>query len=139
MRDIAPLYGKVYHFWQVDRGDQLPMGPPQLMGSFTSEERVKKAHPEGLKGLVAERDARFNVNHEQKAEKRKDIEPVEKHPGMSIGIVASVMLGLVSIDMLNWCCRCRRHVGETTLSAMTKYCLPKTKARSVSVAIVSGE
>ncbi|KAK2764517.1 hypothetical protein FQN54_009212 [Arachnomyces sp. PD_36] len=80
MRDIVPLYGKTYHFWQVDKGDKLPMGPPELMGSFTSEEKVKLVNPEGLKGLAADRDARFKVNHEQKAEKRKDIEPVEKHP-----------------------------------------------------------
>lgn len=92
MRDIVPLYGKVYHFWQVDRGDQLPMGPPQLMGSFTSDERVKLAHPDGLKGLVAERDGRFGVNYEQKAEKRKDIEPAEKHPGTSIKMTLALCL-----------------------------------------------
>lgn len=57
------------------------MGPPQLMGSFTSEERVKLANPDGLKGLLKERDPRFKVDHEAKAEKRKDIEPIEKHPG----------------------------------------------------------
>ena len=81
MRDIIPLYGKVYHFWQVDRGDPVPMGPPQLMGSFTSEERVKLVHKEGLKGLARDRDQRFGVDTSVKAEKRKDIEPVEKDPG----------------------------------------------------------
>ncbi|PGH07525.1 hypothetical protein AJ79_06260 [Helicocarpus griseus UAMH5409] len=98
MHDIAPLYGKVYHFWQVDRGDQLPIGPPMLMGSFLSEEKVKKAHPGGLKSLLAERDARFGVNHEQKAEKRKDIPPVDKHPGMCIDTIFALrqMMG----DML---------------------------------------
>ncbi|KAK2737783.1 hypothetical protein FQN55_000894 [Onygenales sp. PD_40] len=80
MRDVVKLYGKIYHFWQVDKGDQLPMGPPQLMGSFTSDERVRLAHSGGLKGLCAERDERFGISHEQKAEKRKDIEPFEKHP-----------------------------------------------------------
>ena len=81
MRDIIPLYGKVYHFWQVDRGHPVPMGPPQLMGSFTSEERVKLVHKEGLKGLARDRDQRFGVDTSVKAEKRKDIEPVEKDPG----------------------------------------------------------
>lgn len=86
MRDIIPLYGKVYHFWQVDRGDPVPMGPPQLMGSFTSEERVKLVHKEGLKGLARDRDQRFGVDISVKAEKRKDIEPVEKDPGELPGL-----------------------------------------------------
>jgi hypothetical protein len=30
-------YGKVFHFWQVDRGDPLPMGPPRLMMSLTAD------------------------------------------------------------------------------------------------------
>lgn len=81
MEDVIPLYGKVYHFWQVDRGHPVPMGPPQLMGSFTSEDRVKLANPEGLKGLAKERDERFGVNVSVKAEKRAYIPPPEKDPG----------------------------------------------------------
>lgn len=27
--------GKTFHMWQYDRGDTLPLGPPQLMMSFT--------------------------------------------------------------------------------------------------------
>lgn len=82
MRDIAPVYGKTYHFWQVDRGDKVPMGAPQLMGSFTSEETVKKAVPGGLAELVEERDEAFGVDTMAKQEKRSDIAPVVKHPGM---------------------------------------------------------
>ncbi|KAG2416380.1 hypothetical protein HFD88_007595 [Aspergillus terreus] len=80
MRDIIPLYGKTYHFWQVDRGDQVPLGPPQLMGSFTSDERVRMAHPGGLDGLCQERNERFGTDHRVKAEKRRDIESPETHP-----------------------------------------------------------
>lgn len=81
MEDIAPIYGKTYHFWQVDRGDPVPMGPPQLMASFASSESVKKVHPGGLEGLLQDRDERFGVDHRQKAKKREGIAPVEKHPG----------------------------------------------------------
>lgn len=81
MRDIVPIYGKTYHFWQVDRGDPVPMGPPQLMGSFTSPENVKLAHKDGLDGLLKERNERFGVDHREKAKKREDIAGVEKHPG----------------------------------------------------------
>lgn len=83
MIDVTPLYGKTYHLWQVDRGDPVPMGPPQLMASFTSEERVRLANPEGLKGLVRERDQKFGVDVSGKAEKRKHLPSVEKDPGES--------------------------------------------------------
>jgi hypothetical protein len=81
MKDIIPLYGKTYHFWQVDRGDKIPLGLPQLMGSFTSDETTKKVHPGGRKALLSDRDARYGVNHEQKAESRKHIQEPPKHPG----------------------------------------------------------
>ncbi|KAJ5312702.1 hypothetical protein N7508_003532 [Penicillium antarcticum] len=82
MQDIAPIYGKTYHFWQVDRGDIVPMGPPQLMGSFTSEESVKAAKPGGLDELLGDRDGLYGVDYRQKAKKREGIEAVEKHAGM---------------------------------------------------------
>lgn len=84
MEDIAPIYGKTYHMWQVDRGDPVPMGPPQLMGSFTSPEMVKAVHEGGMDGLLRERDERFGVDYRTKAKKRECIEPVEKHPGMLV-------------------------------------------------------
>jgi hypothetical protein len=82
MEDIAPVYGKTYHMWQVDRGDPVPMGPPQLMGSFVSPETVEKAHEGGMDGLLKDRDERFGVDYRTKAKKREGIAPVEKHPGM---------------------------------------------------------
>jgi hypothetical protein len=82
MQDIALIYGKTYHLWQVDRGDVVPMGPPQLMASFTSPEGVKVAKPGGLDELLGDRDGRFGVDYRQKAKKREGIEAVEKHSGM---------------------------------------------------------
>lgn len=76
MEDIVGLYGKTYHFWQVDRGDKLPLGEPQLMMSFT------KASPE-FEELIGERDRRFQVDSKQKAEKRGYIEEPEIHEGES--------------------------------------------------------
>ncbi|KAI4253018.1 MAG: hypothetical protein L6R42_007731 [Xanthoria sp. 1 TBL-2021] len=70
MEQVIRLYGKTYHFWQVDRGDKLPLGGPELMGSFTSKEQL----PEGL---LAERDARYRISSEQKKEKRGYIEEPE--------------------------------------------------------------
>ncbi|CAZ84537.1 unnamed protein product [Tuber melanosporum] len=37
MEELAKLYGKTYHLWQVDRGDEVPLGAPMLMGSFLKE------------------------------------------------------------------------------------------------------
>lgn len=34
MRKLANTYGKTWHFWQVDHGDPLPYGEPQLMTTF---------------------------------------------------------------------------------------------------------
>lgn len=82
MYDVAPLYGKTYHFWQVDRGDALPLGPPVLMGSFVSEETVKAAKKGGLDELVKDRDERFGIDTRKKAELRREIPDVDKDPGM---------------------------------------------------------
>jgi hypothetical protein len=77
------------------------MGPPQLMGAFNSDASVKKACPSGLKGLLAERDARFNVNYEEKAEQREDITVPTLHPGKeSLGIPSLATIQLQ--NMTSW-------------------------------------
>ncbi|KAE8555817.1 hypothetical protein EYB25_000515 [Talaromyces marneffei] len=80
MKDIIPLYGKAYHLWQVDRGDNVPLGPPQLVSSFTNDDMLEKVHPEGKKGLLTDRDQRFGVDYEQKETSRRLIEEPEIHP-----------------------------------------------------------
>jgi hypothetical protein len=30
MKGVVDLYGKTWHFWQVDRGDELPLGRSSL-------------------------------------------------------------------------------------------------------------
>lgn len=40
MEKLAKTYGKVFHFWQVDRKDNLPLGIPQLMMAFTREGQI---------------------------------------------------------------------------------------------------
>lgn len=76
MEDVVGLYGKTYHFWQVDRGDKLPLGGPELMMSFTGE-----GQQEGLSELIGERDSRFKVSSKQKRDKRAYIEEPEIHEG----------------------------------------------------------
>lgn len=81
MKEIIPLYGKAYHLWQVDRGDTIPLGMPQLMGSINNDAMADKLHPGGKKKLFTERDRRFGVDYEQKAQSRADIQEPELHQG----------------------------------------------------------
>ncbi|KAF7589191.1 hypothetical protein BBP40_004679 [Aspergillus hancockii] len=90
MKDIVPLYGKTYHFWQVDRGDVVPMGPPVLMGSFTKDEDVKRVHEGGLEGLCNGRDERFGVDVKRKREVRGEIEGLRERDPVGFGVDVDV-------------------------------------------------
>jgi hypothetical protein len=72
MEQVIRLYGKTYHLWQVDRGDPLPLGEPQLMGSFTAPGQLDEE-------LWRARDKKIGTNSTDKAEKRKDIVGIQVH------------------------------------------------------------
>ncbi|KAL0639695.1 hypothetical protein Q9L58_001262 [Maublancomyces gigas] len=74
MESVVQLYGKAYHLWQVDRGDKLPLGEPNLMMSCTQES------PD-IERLVTARDEKFGIDHKRKIELRKHINEPEVHPG----------------------------------------------------------
>ncbi|KAK3291110.1 uncharacterized protein B0H64DRAFT_42572 [Chaetomium fimeti] len=77
MEQVVRLYGKVYHLWQVDRGDKLPLGEPQLMTSLTKADQLP-----GLEDVMHQRDKRFpGCDWRKKKEIRKDLEEPEIHPG----------------------------------------------------------
>ena len=76
MEQVVALYGKTYHFWQVDRGDTVPMGEPQLMMSFTEPGQIKQ-----FEGQLKNRDARYGVSTKEKSEKRQYIEEPPIHAG----------------------------------------------------------
>jgi hypothetical protein len=69
MEEVVKLYGKVYHLWQVDRGDVLPLGEPKLMTSFTKKEQFPD-----FEKAVADRDQRFGSDYKRKQEVRSYIE-----------------------------------------------------------------
>lgn len=66
------MYGKTWHFWQVDRGDSLPLGVPQLMMSATGPGMVPEA-------MLAARDAkeRNDVETHRKAREGLRYPPAE--------------------------------------------------------------
>ena len=83
MEEVVKLYGKVFHLWQVDRGDKLPLGEPQLMTSITAMGQIP-----GLEKKMDERDKKFEgVDWRKKRELRKDLEEMEVHPGMCLQVV----------------------------------------------------
>lgn len=78
MEQVVKLYGKVFHLWQTDRGDKLPLGEPKLMTSFTEDGQMKDWDE-----AVGDRDQRFGEDWRKKKELRKGIEKMEVHPGKS--------------------------------------------------------
>jgi hypothetical protein len=73
MKEVVHLYGKVYHLWQTDRGDELPLGEPRLMTSFTADGQFD------FEKAVGERDARFATDWRQKRAMREGIETPSVH------------------------------------------------------------
>lgn len=67
MKEIMNLYGKTWHFWEVDAGHQYPFGTPFLMGSATHPDQID------LDKVMKKRNETFGVHHAQKAEARKEI------------------------------------------------------------------
>lgn len=74
MKCLVTTYGKTWHTWQVDRGDKLPLGPPQLMMSYTKEDQVPDS-------LIEARDRRLGIDT---AVRRKDREVIKENLGSKI-------------------------------------------------------
>ncbi|DBA92002.1 TPA: hypothetical protein ACH3X2_003891 [Trebouxia sp. C0005] len=64
MKKLINTYGKTFHTWQVDRGDTLPLGPPQLMMAFTEEGQADPL-------MVAKRDKLYGTNSDERKEHRR--------------------------------------------------------------------
>ena len=66
MAKLVSTYGKTWHTWHTDMGDQLPLGVPQLMMGFTADGQADPA-------LVQSRDRRFGIDSQKKRTERADI------------------------------------------------------------------
>ncbi|KAF2848096.1 DUF1264-domain-containing protein [Plenodomus tracheiphilus IPT5] len=69
MEEVIHLYGKIYHLWQTDRGDKLPLGEPQLMTSYTAEDQMPD-----FENRLQDRDRRFGSDFRRKKGVREYIE-----------------------------------------------------------------
>ena len=81
MKEITGLYGKTWHFWEVDAGHKYPLGEPHLMGSATRDGQID------LETVMKRRNDTFRVHHEHKAEKRKVIKFPGPHPSASFSLI----------------------------------------------------
>lgn len=73
MKHVIGLYGKVYHLWQTDRGDELPLGEPKLMTSFTADGQFD------FEKVVGDRDRRFGSDWKRSKQLRADIKEPKIH------------------------------------------------------------
>ncbi|CAG8544022.1 681_t:CDS:2 [Ambispora leptoticha] len=71
MEDLIDTYGKTWFFWQVDRGDPLPYGPPQLVMVPLDDSQVDMSK-------VLARDEKFKVSTADKRKVREKIFPKYK-------------------------------------------------------------
>jgi hypothetical protein len=74
MQELLRTYGKTFHFWQIDRGDQLPLGEPKLMMAFTEDSQINQ-------DLVMQRDKMYGVTREEIISNRMDLETPPILPG----------------------------------------------------------
>uniref|UniRef100_A0A7N0T9I5 Oil body-associated protein 1A n=1 Tax=Kalanchoe fedtschenkoi TaxID=63787 RepID=A0A7N0T9I5_KALFE len=75
MEKVVKTYGKVFHFWQVDKGHTLPLGLPQVMMALTRDGQL-------YDHLKADVEKRHGVSFEEEREKRAYMKGLEHgiHP-----------------------------------------------------------
>jgi len=73
MKVLIGTYGKTWHTWQVDRGDKLPLGIPQLMMAFTKDGQLDPK-------VAAERDRLYASPMAAKKAARADIPDAKLDP-----------------------------------------------------------
>ncbi|XP_042516504.1 oil body-associated protein 1A-like [Macadamia integrifolia] len=60
---VCKTYGKTFHFWQIDKGDELPLGLPQLMMALTRDGQLDT-------NIAQDVEKRFGVSFEKERENR---------------------------------------------------------------------
>ena len=78
MKTLAQTYGKTWHTWHTDQGDELPVGRPDLMMAFTKPGQARQ-------DLTARRDQAFGVSTRQIRSRRSEIDPPSPIAGVDRG------------------------------------------------------
>ncbi|CED83283.1 Protein of unknown function DUF1264 [Phaffia rhodozyma] len=80
MIELQKTYGKTIHTWQSDIYPDLPLGPPQLMVSYTG--------PNQLPGhLIEKRDKQYGIDTAEQAKKREGYLDMEFEPSKKADLV----------------------------------------------------
>jgi hypothetical protein len=74
MKVLIGTYGTTWHTWQVDRGDKLPLGIPQLMMAFTKDGQLDPK-------IAGEREKLYPVSVASKKAARADIADIKIDSG----------------------------------------------------------
>jgi len=67
MEEVVGLYGKLFHFWEVDKGHEIPLGIPKLMGSLTDYQQLD------VDKAMEGRNKEFNIDQEMKRKMREHL------------------------------------------------------------------
>ncbi|XP_074562995.1 oil body-associated protein 1A-like [Curcuma longa] len=93
LEQVCRTYGKTFHFWQVDRGDRLPLGPPQLMMALTHDGQLRE-------DLAKDVESRYGVSFEKEREKREYMEgPAQGIHPLANGAGKGQRLVLTEVDL----------------------------------------
>ena len=74
MKGLVGTYGKTWYTWQVDRGDKVPLGIPQLMMAFTADGQTDPQ-------LIADYDKQCGISSDERKKSRADIGAPAIQPG----------------------------------------------------------
>ena len=79
MLELQRTYGKTIHTWAFDKYPDLPLGPPNLMMSYSKDEHAPPAE------MIKARDEKCGMSTESKRRLRADyLPPYEKHPDADV-------------------------------------------------------
>lgn len=65
MKSLVDTYGKTWHTWQIDRGDTLPLGPPQLMMAITDDGQIDEE-------ALNKRDEQYGIDSSDRRTRRHE-------------------------------------------------------------------
>ncbi|KAJ0988972.1 hypothetical protein J5N97_007328 [Dioscorea zingiberensis] len=135
LEKVAKTYGKTFHFWQVDRGDALPLGLPSIMMSLTRDAQL-------YDHLAKDVEKRFEVSFEEERENRSYMSGPEHgiHP-LANGAGKGLKLELREGALVRWKITCTEEEEEEEQprrrSAPREQALPETNATTAPTMVTS--
>ncbi|XP_078447585.1 oil body-associated protein 1A-like [Wolffia australiana] len=86
LEKVCKSYGKTFHFWQVDRGDELPLGLPQIMMALTADGQLREDLAMGVEQRFGMSFAKERENRVYMAGPEQGIHPLANGAGKGIAL-----------------------------------------------------